>query len=570
MENKKTAIIIGVILCLLVGGIGFYLYKSSDNDKSEKNGSSSNTSSISTDVKVDEIEIDFTNATSSNITLNNQSVSITSGGVYTLTGMIYDGMIKVDTKEDVKLVLNNVKVTNSSGPALYIANANNVEIELTQGSINTFADGSTYSSNFSDIDGAIYSHDDLIISGEGKLVVNAKNADGIVGKDDLKITGGILEITSADDGIRGKDELYITGGTFTINAKGDGIKSTNDSDESKGFVMIDGGTFDITSTLDGIQAETKIIINDGTFSIKTGGSSTIVSTNDSWGSWGTKSSNNDSAKGIKANDNIVINGGNFNLDTSDDSVHSNNYVGIKNGTFNISSGDDGIHADQTLIIDAGTINITKSYEGLEASSVTINGGTININASDDGINVAGGNDSSSQGRPGSNNFANSSNNILTINGGTIYVNTVGDGLDANGSIYLNNGDIIVEGPTNDGNGTFDYDREFVITGGTVWGIGSSGMAQGASSSSSINSVAIYLTSNQTSGTLVTIKDSGGRVIAEHTATKTFSFIFFASNELTKGEAYKIYLNNDEYQSFTISTTITTVGNSRNGMNRRMR
>ena len=73
--------------------------------------------------------------------------------------------------------------------------------------------------------------------------------------------------------------------------------------------------------------------------------------------------------------------------------------------FEIASGDDGIHSDTQLDINGGTINISKSYEGIESTTITINDGTIHLVASDDGLNAAGGNDSSStNGRPGQNNF----------------------------------------------------------------------------------------------------------------------------------------------------------------------
>ena len=105
-------------------------------------------------------------------------------------------------------------------------------------------------------------------------------------------------------------------------------------------------------------------------------------------------------KGLKAGNNIVIEDGTFNLNTSDDSIHSNNYIGISNGTYYISSGDDGIHADNEIIIEGGSIDIKESYEGIEAAKITIYNGDISVVASDDGINVAGGSDSSSMNRPG--------------------------------------------------------------------------------------------------------------------------------------------------------------------------
>ena len=69
---------------------------------------------------------------------------------------------------------------------------------------------------------------------------------------------------------------------------------------------------------------------------------------------------------------------------------------------------------------------------------------------------------------------------LTITGGTITVEAGGDGLDRNGSIERTGGTVIVNGPTNDGNGPLDYPGTFNISGGFLVAVGSSGMAQAPS------------------------------------------------------------------------------------------
>jgi hypothetical protein len=144
-----------------------------------------------------------------------------------------------------------------------------------------------------------------------------------------------------------------------------------------------------------------------------------------------------------------------------------------------------MHADMTLTVNDGTLNISQSYEGLESAAIVINGGDIQITASDDGVNVAGGNDSSStEGRLGQDAFSDSGQYLLTINGGNLVVDAGGDGLDSNGSIVMSGGQVIVNGPTNDGNGPLDYNGTFTISGGFIVAVGSSGMAQTTSDSSS--------------------------------------------------------------------------------------
>lgn len=546
-------IIICVVLIIFIGLIIYFIYPKTNNEMSLVDQID-----INVDLDNSDQEIDWSNYESKSIELT-ESIVITEDGVYELSGEITDGYIEIDTLGNIKLILNNVSITNSSGPAIYIKNAENTAIYIAKDTINYLEDGNTYTS-FDDVDGVIYSADDLILDGEGSLNIKANYQDGIVSKDDLKIINGTYNVDSLDDGIRGKDSLYILNGEFQITSGGDGLKSTNDTDSEKGYVLILDGTFKIEADLDGIQAETKLIIKDGDLEIITGGGSNNASTSNSWGSWGFGQIDNDSAKGLKSGSNLVIENGIFNLDTSDDSIHSNNYIGIKLGTIVISSGDDGIHADEELIIDDGDIDILKSYEGLESSNITINNGNINIVASDDGINVAGGNDQSSMNRPGQNNFANNTNNKLIINNGFIYTNANGDGIDVNGNGYIYGGEIYVEGSVDNGNTALDYDGEFVVNGGTLVAVGSSGMALGISSTSTQYNVMINLTSNYSGE--ITVVDEDNNAIISYNPSKTYSSIVISSANIEKS-TYTLEIDDNIYTTFNVESISTTVGNNRN-------
>lgn len=414
-----------IILVIVVGVLLYFKYK-------DNNVNVSKTVSSSQVLVIDEdSDIDWNSMYNEEIKLDDKSINITKGGVYTISGKISNGSITVNTGDNIKLILNNVKITNESGPAIIILSAKNTVIETMDGTVNTLTDGSNYSNL--EYDGCIYSKDDLILQGNGKLVINAKYQDGIVGKDDLKIVNGSYEINSNDDGIRGKDSVYIVDGNIVINAKGDGIKSTNDTDSERGNIRIDNGNIKINSDGDGIQSENKLIVNGGNFDIIT-------------------NYNNDdiSCKGIKTVNSIIINDGVFNINSSDDGIHSDNYIEVNNENINIKTGDDGIHADGMLLINNGTISI-EGHEGLEATYVKVNDGTINISASDDGINA---------GRK-----SNDYDVTVEINGGNITIKMGQgdtDGIDANGNIYINGGTINITG-----NSPFDYDGEAEYTNGKI-------------------------------------------------------------------------------------------------------
>mgnify|MGYP003253127317 CR=1 FL=1 len=512
------------------------------------------------------------------VEVDGSNITISKGGTYVLSGTLNDGTVLVDvSKEDnVQLVLNGASITSSEYAPIVIKTAKNVFLTIAEGTSNTITDGAEYIYDTLDEvspNAAIYSKTDLIINGSGTLTVNANYNDGITSKDDLEIISGTLMITAADDGIVGKDSISVRDGKITIATEGDGMKASNEEDAAKGYIVIDGGSFDITAGNDGIQAVTQLIINDGDFNIVTDGGSANASTdssgnvNEEWGNRGggrdqmptepgsqetttaTDSSSQEivaetessSAKALKADNGIGIFGGTFNIDSSDDSIHSNGAVRIDAGDFQIASGDDGIHSDIDMLIAGGTITITKSYEGIESQNITINDGVIDLVASDDGINIAGGNDSSSiSGRPGQNTFASSSSSgVLTINGGDLTVNASGDGLDSNGSIVMNGGNVVVYGPTDSGNGALDYDQTFDITGGNLYVAGSTGMAQTTSSSSSQSSVSVGFTSTISGGTKVSVSDSSGNVVYSFTPVKDFSMVCISGADISTSETYTI-------------------------------
>ena len=481
-------------------------------------------------------------------------LTITQPGTYILSGTLSEGQVRVETVDeaDVQIVLDGATITNSTGAAIYVKSANSATITLAEGTTNTLSDGEIYTFEDSEDepDATLFSKSDLILNGTGTLVIDANYAHAIKGKDDVTIAEGTYDITSVGDAIKGRDSLFISSGTFTIVAGADGLQSTNEEEEGKGILTIESGTFTITAAADGIQAATNLQILGGDFTITTGGGSANSSTtSEAWGTWGapteeaatTTTEETTSAKGLKATGSLAISGGTFVLDTSDDALHTNDTIQITGGDFTIASGDDGIHADNTVTIDDGTIDINQSYEGIEATEITLNGGDIALTTSDDGINAAGGNDASAvSGRPGESTFTSTAEGagLLTINGGTLVVNASGDGLDSNGSIEMNDGTIIVNGPTDSMNGTLDYDSTFNINGGTLIGVGSSGMAMSPSSTSTqsfLFTSSIPLAADEA----IQITGPDGEVILTFEASTTAQSLVFSSPELVNGSAYTI-------------------------------
>lgn len=479
----------------------------------------------------------------SSVTVADGSVTITKAGTYRLSGT-FTGQIIVNAgdSDKVQLVLDNASITKEGSAALYIINADKVFVTTVKGTENTLSSTGEFASSDDEtnIDGAIFSKSDITFNGSGTLNVKCESKHGIVTKDDLKITGGTYNITSASQGLSGKDSVRIAGGNITVTSGTDGIHSENTDDTEKGYVYISGGTLNITSGKDCIDASGTVDIKDGAFTFKAGGGSSEKTTGDS----------TESYKGIKADGTLTISGGTFDIDTLDDAIHSNSDVTVSGGTLDISTGDDGIHSDNNTVVSGGEINIAKCYEGLEGQTVTVSGGKVTLTASDDGINAAGGDNQGVGGGFGPDSFSADSDAKITITGGEIHVNASGDGLDSNGDIEISGGTVYVYGPTNDGNGSLDYENNAVITGGTVIMAGSSGMAMNFGSQSTQGSI-LASTGNASAGTAVKLTDSSGNVIAEFTPTVSFRTVVISTPDITSDGTYTLTVG-DSTQEITMS------------------
>ena len=569
MNKKLIAMLSAFSLC-----VSMTACSNKSEDTSQEGGTSTNTNTLlsKSDKKVETIgEIDTyiklsddnTTVDGSGVKVDKNIITINMAGTYSISGGLSDGQILVDTIKEEKtyILLYGVDITCKNSSPIQILSSEETVISLADNSENKISDGETYDESEDNPDAAIFSKEDLTFIGNGFLEVNGNYDKGIVSKDDLMIESGTISIKSVADGIKGKDSVVIRGGNVTIDAGEDGIQAYNADEEDKGYVSLEDGTIKITAERDGVQAETNLLVAGGNIDISTGGGSENSSNKDGWGQWGggkpggpmenntTAAEDTTSAKGIKASSIIQIDDGNINVDSSDDSIHSNNKLIINNGDINLSSGDDGIHADAELEINGGTLNITKSYEGIEGTYITINDGNIHVISSDDGLNAAGGADgSSTNGRPGQNGMESTMSGTATINGGYLVIDADGDGLDANGNLTMTGGTAIVNGPTNGGNGALDYDGEFNISGGTLIAIGSLGMVQTPSSSSKLNTINVSLTS-QEANTLIRVESEDGEDVVTFKPTKTYSSVVICTPKIKSNEDYQVYVggycNGDE-------------------------
>ena len=484
-----------------------------------------------------EVTIDLSNPTATDgVTVSDGVITITKAGNYRLSGT-YEGQIKVAAADSdmVRLILNNATITNSTGAAINVVEADEVVIYTASGTTNTVSDGSSYSDTASGSpDAAIYSKSDLTLAGEGTLKVEGKYEEGIHTTDGLVIASGTLEVNAANTGIKGQDYVDSLDGTVTVTATKDGIKATNDTDGNRGWVRLSGGTVNISAGDDGFKAERVLEISGGTLNIT------------------------ESNEGIEAQ-----------------------YINILDGTVNVTSSDDGINASYSTTSSSSTestsSSTTQTSQTSQTSQTALNtqsGQPAQGNAAQGGQGgqpPAGGQaPSGNMGQPpaggggmgGGGGTFEVVDATINIAGGTVTVNANGDGIDSNGTATLSGGTLVVNGPFTGGNTSLDTNGDLLLNGTTVSAANSGDMFEAPATSSTSGYVKISNVSNLSAGTTVQVTDSSGNVVANYKVTNSnTALILVSSSKITKGESYTVYTTTDsvDASSTTLASNATSLG-----------
>lgn len=516
------------------------------------------------------------------------TVTISTAGTYIVSGNLADGSITVTTSEDdkVQIVLNGVKIASSSGPAIDIQSADKCFITLAEGTQNSLSDGSAFTSE--DANACIYATCDLTINGSGSLDVSGNYRHGVFSKDDLVVYGGSINVSAVEDGLNGKDSVKIGAGDISIDSGADGVKSSKSTNPEKGFVYVSGGSLSIDAEDDGIQAKTHLCIAGGSIEIDAvddalhsdlegtlnGGSTSVRSGDDAF----------------HCETKLEVNDGSFVAETCSEGYEAE-WVVVNGGDTNICALDDAMNAsaadlsDDSESSDADTSTSTPSGESGAnaaqpdgspgapgASSANADSNEQQQNTAPQGAgqqdsatppelpsdlghapDVQGGMERGGQapggqgGAPG----ASDSNCLIQINGGKVALDSQGDGVDSNGNVEINGGTLLVNGPSSDGDGAFDYDGEATISGGTVLMAGAVGMAQ--SFTSGTQAFALVRASGS-AGNVIEATDADGNVIATLTATRAFGCVLVSGAGVSDGDTITVSVD-----GATTSATASTTG-----------
>ena len=211
----------------------------------------------------------------------------------------------------------------------------------------------------------------------------------------------------------------------------------------------------------------------------------------------------------------------------------------------------------------GVLNITAGYEGMNSElHLSVNGGNVNIFSQDDGINVN-----------------EDGVSVLGVNGGNLHIlaglGSEGDGIDSNGYIAVNGGTVITmanpgadSGMDSDG-GTYVFGGNVIALGATMdWATNDSSVAYDQAIMN------LQFSSSKSAGDAIIITDSNGKGIFAYdpdkdeingTTVRTYTGAIIASENLTIGGSYKVYIGGEVTGTETMGvydmTTVTAVSST---------
>lgn len=474
-----------------------------------------------------ETAIDLSNPTATDgVTVEDGTLTITKAGTYKLSGE-YQGQIKVETADSdaVRLVLDNANITNSSGAALNVVNADEVILYSASGTTNTISDGAEYTATGEDDpDAVVYSKADLTIAGEGTLKVNGNHEDGIHTSDGLVIASGTLEVNAANTGIKGKDYVDILGGTITVTAQQDGIKSTNDTDEGQGWTRLSNGTVTVNAGDDGFKASRVVEISGGSLTVE------------------------QSDEGIEAQY-INVSGGDVNVTSADDGMNASLKTSDSESTDSSANTSDAANQQQNNqqqgSLPGGQQNGASNQQQQGTGQPPAMSGTSQDGTSQNGTTGTG---QQGMGQPPQGGMPGGGGGTfevidaaINVSGGNITVNAEGDGIDSNGVTTLSGGTLIVNGPSQGGNAALDTNGDLLLNGATVLSGSTADMFEAPSTNSTSGYLKLTNSSGFEQGSTVQVADSSGKVVANYKVTKSnVQLVLVSSSSIVKGQSYTVY------------------------------
>lgn len=359
----------------------------------------------------------------------------------------------------------------------------------------------------------------------------------------VTISGGTLTLNATEDGIQADGDLTISGGTFHVKTNGGHTTAlTDDSASCKGFkagktLTITGGTVNVDSADDALHANADVTITGGTLTLAAGDDAVHADNDLVIGARGSSSTSTPrinitaSYEGLEGTT-VTVYSGDIDVVASDDGVNaasstlgerSDKYaINIAGGDLYIDAGSDGLDSNNDINITGGKVEVYGADAMMDAAidydgTFTLSGGTLFGAGMEPGAGtqayIAVGETSPSGGGMGGGPNGQGGGQGMTPPG------------DANGS----NGNRPT--PPTDANGTTDGNRPTKPSGGNT-----NGGQQGGAPANRESAIGIK------EGSVITVQDSSGKTLYTATALGSMSSVIFSSADIKEGETYTVLVD----------------------------
>ena len=361
----------------------------------------------------------------------------------------------------------------------------------------------------------------------------------------VTISGGTLTLNAAEDGIQADGDLTISGGTFHVKTNGGHTTAlTDDSASCKGFkagktLTVTGGTVNVDSADDALHANTDVTISGGTLTLATGDDGVHADNNLVIGTKGASSTSTPrinitaSYEGLEGTT-VTVYSGDIDVVASDDGVNaasstlgerSDKYaINIAGGDLYIDAGSDGLDSNNDISMTGGKVEVYGADAMMDAAidydgTFTLSGGT---------LFGAG----------------------MEPSAGTQAYIAVGETSPSGGMGGGPNGQGGGQGmtPPGDANGSADGNRSTppnfsgnTSTDGTFTPPTkpSGGKADGKPSGNLPNRESAL---GIKEGSVITVQDSSGKTLCSATALGSMSSVIFSSADIKEGETYTVLVD----------------------------
>lgn len=254
--SPKAKLLYGTCIALIligcVVGLIILIASLSSSDQSSEDPSSEDTSHIASGK----------NCTVLNLDDYSNDLVITEAGTFCLSGQLAHSIVVDAPDAEVELILDGVNVNNSDTAAIAAVAGKKLAINTAANTENYLTDDGS-----SDYDGCIYSEVELILGGDGTLIIDGNQVEGegiATEAKNLTINSGKYLISSNDDGLNAGGNgatITVNGGELYIDAGGDGIDSNQNAIFNGGTIFVMGSD---TGGDAAIDTETGFEINGGT------------------------------------------------------------------------------------------------------------------------------------------------------------------------------------------------------------------------------------------------------------------------------------------------------------------